>query len=144
MGASTMGKVLVEARVTNLKDAWDAERGLKSPADIRSAIVANALVDSGATLLALPPGLIQQLGLSRTATKRARTAGGVCEFGLFDAVRLAIQGRECTVEVMELREGSPVLIGQIPLESLDFVIDTRGQKLIGNPEHGGDHMYDLF
>jgi len=27
---------------------------------------------------------------------------------------------------------------------LDFVIDLRGQKLIGNPEHGGEHMIDAF
>ena len=144
MGAATMGKVFVQAQVTNLKDAWDAERGLRLPGEVRTASIPNALVDSGATLLAMPPSVIKQLGLTRTATKRARTASGVGEFGLYDAVRLAVQGRECTVEVMELPEGAPVLIGQIPLESLDFVIDMRGQKLIGNPEHGGDHMYDMF
>src|SRR5207248_5273509 len=102
MGAATMGKVIVQAKITNLKDTWDADRGLRSSAEIRTTVIPNALVDSGATLLALPPSLIQQLGVNRTATRRARTAGGVCEFGLYDAVRLAVQDRECTVEVMEL------------------------------------------
>jgi hypothetical protein len=37
-----------------------------------------------------------------------------------------------------------VLIGQIPLEALDFVVDPIGQRLIGNPEHNGEHMIDIF
>jgi hypothetical protein len=37
-----------------------------------------------------------------------------------------------------------VLIGQIPLETLDFVVDPVGQKLIGNPAHGGEHIYEWY
>lgn len=36
------------------------------------------------------------------------------------------------------------LIGQIPLEHLDFVVDLRNRKLTGNPTHGGEHVYELF
>jgi hypothetical protein len=32
----------------------------------------------------------------------------------------------------------------VPLELLDFVVDTAGQTLIGNPDHGGKQMIDLF
>jgi len=38
----------------------------------------------------------------------------------------------------------PVLIGQVALEMLDFVVDTTGQKLIGNPDHGAEQMIDMF
>jgi hypothetical protein len=38
----------------------------------------------------------------------------------------------------------PVLIGQIPLEHLDFVVDLRNRTLIGNPAHGGEHVYELY
>ena len=38
----------------------------------------------------------------------------------------------------------PLLIGQVPLELLDFVVDPVGQKLIGNPDHGGEQMIDLL
>lgn len=61
-----------------------------------------------------------------------------------DAVRLTIQVRSCTMDVMEVPDNLPVLIGQIPLEHLDFVIDLRDRKLIGNPAHGGEHVYDLY
>jgi len=36
------------------------------------------------------------------------------------------------------------LLGQIPLELLDFWIDITNQKLVGNPEHGGEWMIDQF
>ena len=45
---------------------------------------------------------------------------------------------------MEVPNNVPVLIGQLPLEHLDFVVDLRSQSLIGNPAHGGEHMYELY
>jgi hypothetical protein len=63
---------------------------------------------------------------------------------MYSTVRLTIQGRECVCDVVEVADNCPVLIGQIPLELLDFVVDPIGQCLIGNPEHGGEHILDLY
>jgi hypothetical protein len=48
------------------------------------------------------------------------------------------------VETAEIPDECPVLIDQMPLEGLDFVVDPIGQRLIGNPEHGGEQMIDMF
>lgn len=32
----------------------------------------------------------------------------------------------------------------LPLEHLDFVVDLRSRTLIGNPAHGGEHVYELL
>jgi hypothetical protein len=32
----------------------------------------------------------------------------------------------------------------IPVEALDWVVDTKGQRLIGNPDHGGEWGRDAF
>jgi hypothetical protein len=48
------------------------------------------------------------------------------------------------MDVLEAPASTPVLIGQISLEHLDFVIDPRSQKLIGNPAHGGEHTYEMY
>ena len=48
------------------------------------------------------------------------------------------------MDVMEVPDDTPVLIGQIPLEHLDFVVDMRSHSLIGNPAHGGEHMFELY
>jgi predicted aspartyl protease len=107
-------------------------------------IVTDALVDTGATLLSLPTALIHRLGLAKVSTKQVRTSAGVSEASVYEAVRLTIGGRSCTMDVMEVPDGVPVLIGQLPLEHLDFVVDLRSRTLIGNPAHGGEHVYELY
>ncbi|MFO7904526.1 MAG: aspartyl protease family protein [Pirellulaceae bacterium] len=138
------GRVFVEDAVENLKDLWALEQGLRCVEEVRRVVIPNALVDTGTTTLSLPTRLIQQLGLAQRGTKRVRTGSGVGETNLFEAVRLTIQGRDCTVDVMEVSDSVPPLIGRIPLEFLDFVIDPRSQTLIGNPEHGGEHMLEAY
>jgi predicted aspartyl protease len=140
----TMGKVVVAARIENQSDLIGVQEGRLEPRNVRSVEVADALVDTGATLLSLPRRYIQQLGLTRHRTRTARTAAGIVSFGIYEPVRLTVLDRDCYVEVAEIPDECPVLIGQIPLELLDFVVDTAGQKLIGNPDHGGQQMIDLF
>jgi hypothetical protein len=41
-------------------------------------------------------------------------------------------------------EEVPNLLGQVPLEVLDFVVDARSQKLIANPDHGGLQMTEEY
>ena len=139
-----MGRVLTQATIENLQDLWDVRRGMLADDKARRISVTDALVDTGCTLLALPTRLVQQLGLTKTFTKRIRSAIGTGEADIFEAVRLTIQGRSCTMDVMEVPDDVPVLIGQLPLESLDFVIDPSSQKLTGNPAHGGEHVYELY
>ena len=144
METDTVGRVTVEATIENLEDLWAFKRGLISADQVRQIVVTDALVDTGATLLSLPASLIRQLGLSQFTSKRVISSIGLAEVGILDAVKLTIQGRSCTMDVMEVPDGVPALIGQLPLEHLDFVVDLRGRKLIGNPAHGGEHMYELF
>jgi predicted aspartyl protease len=139
-----MGRVLTDATIENIKDVWDAERSLILPDQVRRVSVTDALVDTGATLLSLPTKMIEQLGLKKVGTKRVTASSVQSEAGIYEAVRLTIQGRSCTMDVLEVPDTVPVLIGQIPLEHLDFVVDLRSRKLIGNPAHGGEHVYEMF
>jgi clan AA aspartic protease len=145
METEVMGRVLTEAIIENLQDLWEVKRGLRSLEQARQVTVTDALVDTGATLLSLPMQVIEQLGLGKTATKRVTSShGGIVEASLYDAVRLTIQGRSCTMDVLKVPDNVPVLIGQLPLEHLDFVVDLRSRTLFGNPAHGGEHMYEVY
>ena len=144
MENSTVGKVIVSARIENLGDLYAAERGEAPGVQVRTVEADDCLVDTGATMLSLPKPLIDKLGLKQHRQRKARTAGGEVVFGIYDAVRLTIQGRDCVVEVCEVAADCPPLIGQIPLEALDFVVDPAAQRLIGNPDHHGEHMIDVF
>ncbi len=145
MEPEPVGRVLTEAKTENLMDLWDAKRGRLSPDQARSVTVSNALVDTGATLLSLPTALIQRLGLEKVSSNRVRSSSRtVSEASLYEAVRLSIGGRSCAIDVMEVPDDVPVLIGQLPLEHLDFVVNLRSRTLIGNPAHGGEHIYELY
>lgn len=144
METATMDRVVVEAKIENLEDLWAAKNGLRTPDQVRGVTVYEALVDTGSTLLALPSSLIKQLGLEKKKTRPSMSSVGKTETAVYGTVRLTIQGRECPVEVAEVPDEVPVLIGQIPFEYFDFVVDPKNQRLIGNPAHGGEQMLELY
>jgi predicted aspartyl protease len=144
MGTDTMGRVTARAMIENSGDLYMAEKGALAADQVRRIEVDDALVDTGATNLSMPKKLIQQLGLIPFRSRVARTSAGTTTFHVYGGVRLTVQGRDCHLDVLELPDDCPVLIGQIPLESLDFVVDMSAHRLIGNPAHGGEHMIELY
>jgi predicted aspartyl protease len=144
METATVGKVLVSAKIENVIDLYAASQGQIPDDQVRRIEVSDAFVDTGATHLGMPKRLIEQLGIPRISTGRAKTTGGYRTFEIYGPVRLTVQGRFCSLDVSEIAEECPVLIGYVPLELLDFVVNPKGQCLIGNPEHGGEQMFDMF
>jgi predicted aspartyl protease len=144
METPTMGKVLVTAKIENLEDLYSAKRGLLPDDQVRRIEVHDAVVDTGATTLLLPKRMIAALGLEPLRTRHSRGLGGDFLLPVFGTVRLTIQGRDCALDVGAIGDEYPVLVGQIPLESLDWVVDAKGQRLIGNPDHGGEWGMDAF
>jgi predicted aspartyl protease len=143
MESAAMGRVLVGARLENLEDVYRVAQGVLPAGQVRAVEVADALVDTGATGLLVPRRLIAQLGLSLLRSRPARTIAGSVDVPMYRAVRLTVQGRDCISDVGEVADGFSVVIGQVPLELMDWVVDPRGQRLVGNPEHGGEQMIDI-
>ncbi len=139
-----MGRVTAVAQIWNREDLWMVDRGLLAADAVRHVEVPDALVDTGAIILSLPTRIIQKLGLKAMGTKQTLTAGGPRETTIYQAVRLCVLDRECTVDVLEVPNSVPVLIGQVPLEILDLVVDPPNRRLIGNPAHGGQQMFEVF
>jgi predicted aspartyl protease len=139
-----MGRVLTDALVENLTDFLAVETGRSPGGTVRQVHLTDALVDTGATLLALPVRYIRQLGLVKTRERDSVSAQGKGTVNIYEPVRLTILDRFCAVEVMEVSDDTPPLIGQIPLETLDLVIDLRGHRLTGNPAHGGVETLELY
>jgi hypothetical protein len=89
--------------------------------------------------------LIERLGLRAIGEQRALTMSNRRETRrLFSPVELEVQGRTAVVSVAELAESLPNIIGQVPLEIMDWVVAPSGQKLIGNPAHGGEMLHEEF
>jgi predicted aspartyl protease len=146
METNAMGRVLAAATIENLVELYNAENGIIAPEQVHRLQIPDALVDTGATYLSMPKRLIEKLGFRKPFTQmRFRTARGPVTADLYGPVRLTIQDRFCTIDISEtVSDEDTVLIGQVPLELLDFVVDPRWQRLIGNPAHGGQQIYDMF
>jgi hypothetical protein len=143
MTTGTNDRVLTEATVESLEDLWAVERGMITADQARRVTVPDALVDTEATLLCLPARMIRQLGLDERYRKQVRSSAGVSEAAVYDPVRLTIQGRVYTTDVIEVPDDMPVVIGRLALLYLDLVIDLESRSLIGNPAHGGEQMFEL-
>ena len=139
-----VGRTLTPAVVENIEDLLMVRAGHLKPDKVRRIEIRKALVDTGATFLSLPKRMIQKLGLEFQYTRRGITPSGSRRVRVYSPVRLSVQDRFCMIDVAEVSEKAPVLIGQIPLEIMDFVVDPRRGKIIPNPAHGGEWTIELL
>ena len=137
-----MGKVIVKLKLTNYPElVLEKRRLLKGKP---RQVEVDALVDSGATRLYLKSSVIKSLGLNPVDRLRSRTISGPHTARTFEPVRLELMGRYGEFGVVEVDDSVPNLLGQIPLEHLDLVVDSKSRKLIPNPEHGGEWMSEAY
>ena len=139
-----MGRVVVPTVIESLEDLYRVHRGELATTEVRRVDFEEALVDASATGLSLPRRLVEQLGLLPLPTRSAVTSAGIRDLPTYGAVRLTVQDRDCICDVTEIGDACPVLIGQVPLELMDLVVDPGRRQLIGNPAHGGEHMIELM
>jgi hypothetical protein len=145
MGTETMGRVTVAAKIENVGDLCMVEKGVLPHDEVHRIEVSDALVDTGATTLSMPKKLIEQLGLIPYRSRTARSDQRGCRDvpGLrrrpSDGSGAGMHGRR-----RRSPHECPVLIGQVPLQLLDFVVDPAGRRLIGNPAHGGEPMLEMY
>ncbi len=137
-----MGKVVVTIKLTNLFDvALLSRHVLKGKPRV---VEVEAVVDTGATRLYLKPSVIRKLGLGRVDAVRSQTTNGEVVRFKYEPVQVELMGRKENFDVIEVPETVPNLLGQVPLEVLDLVVDSKGRKLIPNPAHGGEQMIEEY
>lgn len=138
-----MGKTVENVIVKNFVDVALCSRGSLKEDEIRTVEV-EAVVDTGAAFLCLPPDVIDKVGLLYSHSRRVTTANGMVERRIFNGAVIIIQGRDIQMQVMENDATTPSLIGYLVLETMDFVVDPKGQKVIANPAHDGKWVMDLY
>ncbi|NBV20991.1 MAG: hypothetical protein EBS05_03220 [Proteobacteria bacterium] len=138
-----MGQVNTRIKVANWFDLERVATGERSePARTAEA---DALVDTGAVRFYLRSSLVRELGLRPIRKVTSRTMANVSvERTVFSPVDLEIQGRSGTFEVVEVPDALPNIVGQVPLEQLDWVVDPARRRLIPNPDHQHGELCDDF
>ena len=128
--AKQMGQVITTITVTNRIDRVMAERGFISAEEVRSVLLDNVVVDTGATLLSLPARIISQLGLIQVGERDVETSAGIKKGRFFADAQIIVEGREGRFDCLELPEGvSAVLLGVIPMEELGLEPDLKNRRL---------------
>ncbi len=107
---------------------------LSNPGDSSVQVLqAQALVDSGAINLCIPMRIAEQLKLELLETREVITADAQrASVPYVGPVKVSFANRSCFTGALVL--GDSVLLGAIPMEDMDLIINPREQKLTVNPE----------
>ena len=126
-----MGTVNTEITLKNSGDLVRAFDGNIKPEDIRTATV-TAVADTGSMYLVITEDLRQKLGLKVTQEKTAHIANGqqvACQ--ITDAVEILWENRKTVLPAMVIPGAKKVLLGALPLEAMDLMVDPVNQKVVG-------------
>ena len=102
----------------------------------RKAVEVKALVDTGAMFMCVTEAVAEQMGFDTTEVSRTvvmladghqRKVPGIAP------VEIAFENRTYVTEALVM--GDECLMGVLPIEAMDLLVDSRNQRLIVNPLH---------
>jgi clan AA aspartic protease len=134
-GEKSRGLVYAEIELINGGDIYAHRKGYIAEEEIKRKKI-TALVDSGAYRLAINqqlkfeldlPVIEEQVGTLADETK--------IKVEVVGPVEVRFENRRCTVDAMVLPGDAEVLLGAIPMEDMDVLVDPKQQKLVVNPAH---------
>jgi clan AA aspartic protease len=127
-----VGKVLENVRISNFLDP-------------SKSVEIEALMDTGATISALPQDVVDGLGLRKMRDTTVRCADNSRQVkSVYGVVTVEIQGRAGEFDVLAEPAGSQPLIGQIVLEQLDLIVDPGRRAVLPNPRSPDMPMVELL
>lgn len=101
--------------------------------DALSPLTVSALVDTGSITLCVPEHVAVQLDLKELERREVTTADGKHVLVPYvGPVRVRFANRSCYTGALVL--GDDVLLGSIPLEDMDLLVNSRLEKVTVNPE----------
>jgi len=129
-----MGLVYAEIELISTVDIALHTRGFLSEDKIKRMRI-RALVDTGAYMLVITDHIRQQLDLPLIQEQVFRLADDSEIRGeVVGPVEIHFENRSTTARAVVLPGAEEPLLGSIPLEDLDVVIDPKQQRLIVNPK----------
>jgi clan AA aspartic protease len=127
----TMGNVYAEITLKNVRDEAYAQCGHIKEEEIRTATV-RAMVDTGAMTLVISEELCQQLGLEIHNLREVAMANDQTEVAkVTEPVELNWKDRDYIGSAWVIPDLSEPLMGLLPLEYMDLMVDPVNQTLVG-------------
>jgi len=131
----TMGRIIIKFEVANFADILANRQG-KLPAEKIRRFVMEGLVDPGSAHMVLPEQVAKDLGIptmGKVKVTYADRRSRLCD--VVDQVYVAIQDRGGVYRATLEKKRNTALIGAIVLEDLDFLVDSKKNRLIPRDPH---------
>ncbi len=139
-----MGEVIVELKLENTIDRGMNRRKKLKEKEVRK-VTAQAVADSGAAMLVLPQDMVEELGLEVLRSAVVEYADKCTEERpVAGPVTVLIGKRQATVDCIVGPPACQSLLGQIPLEIMDLLVDCPRQSLMPRPESPFLPLYKLL
>ena len=136
-----MGFVYAEITLKNAADIENHMRGSINGPEIRQTTV-TAIVDTGAANLVINENIRQQLGLRIDGTYTAKLAdGSIKTYSRTEPVEIKWKNRESVQKPILVPSANDILLGAIPLEDMDLIVNPTKQELVG--AHGDEIIYRI-
>ena len=133
-----MGITYTEIKLQNAREVGNLQDGFIEKAH---EIMVNAVVDTGCTTaLVINEEICQRLNLKIMGSRGITVAGGarvVCK--LTEPITIHWQNRFSICHAIVMSGENTVLLGVIPLEDMDLMVDPVNGKLVGI--HGDEIVY---
>ena len=137
-----MGQVFADITLKNAGDVTLSEYGYKEEHEIRQTTV-NILVDTGAGTLVITEAMQQELGLNAREEKPVRMANNASVTAkTADPVEVHWKNRSMVCRPWVIPGAEKALLGLIPLEDMDLMVDPVHREVIG--VHGDEEVGILY
>ena len=134
-----MGIVRTTITLKNAYDILKANEGIIKETEIRQATI-SAIVDTGAWTLVINEEIREKLGLTITRTNSGTLADGKRSiYNVASPLEVSWKNRGTICEAIVLPEAKDVLLGAIPLEAMDLIVNPREEEVVG--AHGDEVVH---
>jgi len=136
-----MGMFKEEITLVNNIDQGFADRGYIKESEIRTLTV-EVMPDTGAWSLVINEDIRQKLGLTIKETSTAALADGTSDtYDVTESVIIRWKDRGTVLPAVVVPNAKYILLGALPLEAMDLMVDPVRGKLVG--AHGDQPLHIL-
>jgi predicted aspartyl protease len=126
----------------NARDIGNAREGLIPESKVRG-ITIDAIPDTGAWTLVINEETRQKLGLAVEGSIASPLAdGSTTHYDQTEAVKIQWKNRSTTQQALVVPDAHDILLGALPLEVMDLMVDPVHERLTG--VHGNQPVHVLY
>jgi clan AA aspartic protease len=130
-----MGLIYADIELINAGDLAMVRRKYMDADEVKRIHV-KMLVDTTSVYMCINESIQEQLQLPVLEKRKGQLANGsIVEYDVVGPLEVKFKNRRCNVDAMVIPGDNEPLLGAIPLEDMDVLINPNRQELVVNPEH---------